>query len=73
MRIPSDPGFEALRAWRSHKAKEEGVPPYVIATNAELKAILEEQPRTLEQLAQIKGFGKSKAAKYGRENFAIAG
>lgn len=73
VRIPSDPGFEALRAWRSHKAKEEGVPPYVIATNAELRAILEEQPKTLEQLAQIKGFGKSKAAKYGREILRLLG
>ncbi|MFC6920103.1 HRDC domain-containing protein [Meiothermus taiwanensis] len=73
VRIPSDPGFEALRAWRSHKAKEEGVPPYVIATNAELKAILERQPKTLEELAQVKGFAKTKAAKYGREILRLLG
>lgn len=71
VRIPSDPRFEALRAWRGRKAKEEGVPPYVIATNAELKAILEEQPGTLEELAQVKGFSKAKAAKYGRELLSL--
>ncbi|GIW39002.1 MAG: HRDC domain-containing protein [Meiothermus ruber] len=68
---PSDPRFEALRTWRSRKAKEEGVPPYVVATNAELKAILEEQPKTLEELAQVKGFSKAKAAKYGRELLSL--
>ncbi|MDT7919561.1 MAG: HRDC domain-containing protein [Meiothermus sp.] len=63
----SDPAFEALRTWRSQKAKEEGVPPYVVATNAELQAMLELKPKTLEQLAQVRGFGKTKAAKYGPE------
>lgn len=64
---PSSPAFEALRQWRSQKAKEEGVPPYVIATNAELQAILDSSPKNLEELGQIKGFGKAKASKYGRE------
>lgn len=73
MGTSSNPGFEALRAWRSRKAKEEGVPPYVIATNAQLEAILEGNPGTLEQLAQVKGFGKTKAKKYGREILALLG
>ncbi len=64
---PSSPAFEALRRWRGQKAKEEGVPPYVIATNAELQAILDNHPQNLEELGQIKGFGKIKAGKYGRE------
>ncbi|GIW24724.1 HRDC domain-containing protein [Meiothermus sp.] len=59
--------FEALRKWRSQKAKEEGVPPYVIATNAELEAILKSNPQTPAELSEIKGFGKVKAQKYGRE------
>jgi len=64
---PSYPAFEALRKWRSQKAKEEGLPAYVIATNAELQAILDGNPQTPEELGQIKGFGKAKASKYGRE------
>lgn len=64
---PSSPAFEALRKWRSQKAKEEGVPPYVIATNTELLAILESNPQNPGELSQVKGFGKAKASKYGRE------
>jgi superfamily II DNA helicase RecQ len=64
---PSSPAFEALRKWRSQKAKEEGVPPYVIATNAELQAILDSKPQTPEELSQVKGFSKAKASKYGSE------
>ncbi len=64
---PSSPAFEALRKWRSQKAREEGVPPYVIATNAELEAILESNPQSPGELSQVKGFGKAKASKYGRE------
>jgi len=65
--VADDPAFATLRTWRSQKAREEGVPPYVVATNAELRAILEHKPRTLEQLAQVKGFGQAKLAKYGHE------
>jgi superfamily II DNA helicase RecQ len=64
---PSSPAFETLRQWRSQKAREEGVPPYVIATNSELQAILDSNPQNQEELGQIKGFGKVKAGKYGRE------
>lgn len=64
---PSSPAFETLRKWRSQKAKEEGVPPYVIATNAELQAILDSKPQTPEELGQVKGFSKAKASKYGSE------
>jgi superfamily II DNA helicase RecQ len=62
-----NPVFQALRTWRTLKAREEGVPPYVIATNAELGAIAERKPKTLEELAGVKGFGKLKLDKYGRE------
>lgn len=62
-----NPVFQALRTWRTTKAREEGVPPYIIATNAELEAITERKPKTLEELAGVKGFGKLKLDKYGRE------
>ncbi len=67
----ASPAFEALRRWRSQKAKEEGVPPYVIATNAELQAILESNPQTPSELSGVRGFGKAKAHKYGREILEI--
>ncbi|MER3484085.1 MAG: HrdC [Meiothermus sp.] len=63
----NDPTFQALRTWRTAKAREEGVPPYVIATNAELEAIAARKPKTLEEFAGVKGFGKLKQEKYGRD------
>ncbi|GEM84323.1 MAG: hypothetical protein KatS3mg074_734 [Meiothermus sp.] len=67
----SSPAFEALRKWRSLKAKEEGVPPYVIATNAELQAILKSKPKTPAELGEIRGFSQAKIQKYGREILQI--
>lgn len=67
----SSPAFEALRKWRSLKAKEEGVPPYVIATNAELQAILKSEPKTPAELGEVKGFSQAKVQKYGREILQI--
>jgi len=64
--LSNDPIFQALRTWRTTKARAEGVPPYVVATNAELGAIAERKPRTLEDLAGVKGFGKLKLEKYGK-------
>lgn len=61
------PVFEALRKWRSQKARDENVPPYVIAHNAELEEIARLVPKTLEELENIKGFGKAKREKYGQE------
>lgn len=67
----SSPALEALRKWRSQKAKEEGVPPYVIATNAELQAILKSKPQTPAELGEVKGFGQARIQKYGREILRI--
>lgn len=62
-----DPIFLALRSWRAQKAKAEGVPPYVIAHNAQLKAIAEARPQSEAELREIKGFGDGKIGKYGKE------
>ncbi|MFU8831436.1 MAG: RQC domain-containing protein, partial [Wenzhouxiangella sp.] len=61
------PGWQALREWRLLTAQEENVPPYVIFHDATLAAILEAQPETLEELADITGVGKHKLEKYGRD------
>jgi len=66
-----NPVFQALRTWRSQKAKEEGVPPYVIAHDAQLRAIAEAKPKTEVELKQVKGFGDRKIGKYGQEILEI--
>ncbi|WP_186438432.1 HRDC domain-containing protein [Cohnella terricola] len=57
----------ALRAWRRTKATEEKRAAYLIATNRELQLLAVFLPQTLDELAEIPGFGKVKTEKYGSE------
>ena len=57
--------FQALRQLRAQLAKEQNVPPYVIFHDAHLRDIAEHAPATLEELAQVKGVGTAKLARYG--------
>jgi ATP-dependent DNA helicase RecQ len=66
-----DPVFEALRTWRSAKAREAAMPPYVIAHDATLQAIAEDRPRTMAGLRRVKGMGPAKLEKYGDEILAV--
>ena len=66
-----DPTFEALRAWRTAKARELTTPPYVIAHDATLTAIAEDRPRSLAALRRVKGMGPAKVESYGDEILAV--
>jgi DNA helicase-2/ATP-dependent DNA helicase PcrA len=66
-----DPVFEALRAWRTARARQEAMPPYVIAHDATLLAIAEARPRTMAGLRRVKGMGPAKLEKYGEELLAV--
>ncbi len=57
--------FEALRSWRAGVAKTQSLPPYVIFHDAVLRDIAAVQPKTPEELAEIKGMGGSKLERYG--------
>ena len=59
------PLFNRLRDWRSEHCKEEGIPPYVIFTNAQLAAIARSKPQALAELARVDGVGRGKLDKYG--------
>jgi ATP-dependent DNA helicase RecQ len=63
--------FEALRTWRTSKAREAAMPPYVIAHDATLQAIAEDRPRTMAGLRRVKGMGPAKLEKYGDEILAV--
>lgn len=58
--------FQRLREWRRTTADQKGIPAYMIATDNELIAIVQQSPRSLEALKQIRGFGKKKLAQYGQ-------
>ena len=57
--------FEALRSWRSHTAKAEAVPPYVIFNDRTLVEIAQARPTSHAGLEPISGFSKAKFARYG--------
>ncbi|HVP69275.1 MAG TPA: ATP-dependent DNA helicase RecQ [Anaeromyxobacteraceae bacterium] len=57
--------FERLRAWRSREARERGVPPFLVFPDATLRAIAEAHPRSLADLAAVKGVGPAKLAGFG--------
>lgn len=63
---PPAGAFEALRAWRSAEAKAQAVPAYVIFQDTVLRDIAAVQPRTLDELGQVKGVGASKLDRYGQ-------
>ena len=63
--LPHDPLFEALRAWRRDRAKEMGVPPYVIFHDSTLRGVAATKPGTLKALGAIEGIGDTKLERHG--------
>ncbi len=65
---PADaPFFDALRQWRADKAREQGVPAYVILHDRTLLELAAHRPETAEALLEIPGIGQAKAERYGEE------
>ncbi len=64
--------YERLRAWRREKAREEGVPAYVVFHDRVLYAIARAQPRSLAALAEVPGVGPAKLHAYGAEVLTLA-
>jgi superfamily II DNA helicase RecQ len=59
--------FDVLRAWRGRKAKSDGVPPYVIATDRQLADIARNKPGGPGDLLKISGMGQGKVSRWGEE------
>ncbi|MHA6698037.1 HRDC domain-containing protein [Chryseobacterium sp. A321] len=59
--------FEELKKWRTAHARSQNVPPYRVATNRELQAVLIQKPTDLESLRSIPGFGEAKVNSYGED------
>lgn len=57
--------FEKLKDWRHRTAKAQGVPPYIILSDATLLELASFFPVNIESLSFISGFGEVKLDKYG--------
>jgi len=67
---PHDPLFEALRGWRRDRAKEQGVPPYVIFHDSTLREVAARKPASLNALSDIEGIGDTKLERHGESLLA---
>lgn len=72
-RIEDTPLFKALRVYRWKKSQEEGIKPYFIYNDNQLKDLIAKMPRNARELCQVAGFGEIKAKKYGPEILEILG
>jgi len=57
--------YDALRAWRSATAKQEGIPPYVIVNNRQLAQCVKMRAQSKAGLVQVRGIGEAKIERYG--------
>ncbi|NUR71513.1 MAG: ATP-dependent DNA helicase UvrD2 [Hamadaea sp.] len=63
--------FERLREWRLRVATEQGVPAYVVFTDATLTALAERRPTSTDDLLSIAGIGPRKIELYGAATLAL--
>jgi ATP-dependent DNA helicase RecQ len=63
--------FERLRARRRELAAEQGVPPYVVFTDATLLEMVRRRPRGTSDFARLPGVGKSKLERYADDFLAV--
>jgi ATP-dependent DNA helicase RecQ len=63
--------FDELKDWRRQKANELDVPAFVILSDRTLRQLAKQTPATLDELAQIHGFGPTKLERFGPEVIAM--
>ena len=63
--------FAALRAHRLERARAEGIPPYMVASDRTLRELCVARPRTRDELMSVYGIGEQKAERYGEGLLAV--
>ena len=59
--------FDALRTWRSERAKKANAPAFVVCNDQTLSEITFRKPRTPAELLRVNGMGEIKVSKFGDE------
>jgi len=70
---PADrsPLSNALRAWRTARARADAVAPFIIFHDSTIEAIAERRPRSIADLRRVPGVGPTKLDRYGEEIIAV--
>ena len=63
--------LEALRSWRTERARQLKVPAYVVFTDATLSAIAEQRPPDESALVAISGIGSTKVERFGADVLSL--
>ena len=63
--------LERLKEWRTARARELRIPPFVVFTDATLIAIAEQRPADPGQLVSISGIGPTKVERFGADVLAV--
>jgi len=61
----------ALRAWRTARARDDAVAAFIIFHDSTIEAIAERRPRSLAELRRVPGVGPTKLDRYGDEIIGV--
>lgn len=62
---------QRLKTWRTERSRADGVPAYVVASDATVRAIAQRAPTSRVELAACPGIGPAKLDKYGDDILAL--
>ena len=70
---PADrsPLSNALRAWRTARARTDAVAPFIVFHDATIEAIAALRPRSIAELRRVPGIGPTKLDRYGEEIIGV--
>jgi DNA helicase-2/ATP-dependent DNA helicase PcrA len=70
---PADrsPLSNALRAWRTARARADSVAPFIVFHDATIEAIASRRPRSIAELRRVPGVGPTKLDRYGEEIIGV--
>jgi superfamily II DNA helicase RecQ len=61
------PLSNALRAWRTARARADGIAAFIVFHDSTIEAIAERRPRSIAELRRVPGIGPVKLDRYGEE------
>jgi len=65
------PLSNALRAWRTARARTDAVAPFIVFHDSTIEAIAERRPRSMAELRRVPGVGPMKLDRYGDEIIGV--
>ena len=65
------PLSNALRAWRTARAKADAIAPFIVFHDTTIEAIAASRPRSIAELRRVPGVGPTKLDRYGEEIIGV--